>query len=140
MSAVPEKMSIEVEPRPAPRKPSSGPEPLRRKRVQAAPAIAPTLRRKLLNGLLAFAAAVLLVDALVGEKGLLESIRARRAYREAQASLQTLRAENAHLLEQMRRYSENPAAVEALAREELGYIKPGEVLFIVRDVTPAARR
>lgn len=122
------------------RKQSGGPEPLRRRRVQPAPAIAPTLRRKLLNGLLAFAAAVLLIDALVGEKGLLESLRARRAYEEAQASLNAARAENARLLEEMRRYSESRAAVEALAREELGYIKPGEVLFIVRDVSPAARR
>ena len=133
-------MSIEVEARPVLRKPSGGPEPLRRKRVQPAPAIAPTLRRKVLNGLLAFAAAVLLIDALVGEKGLLESLRARRAYDEAQASLNAVRAENARLLEEMRRYSESRAAVEALAREELGYIKPGEVLFIVRDVSPAARR
>lgn len=133
-------MSIEVESRPVLRKQSGGPEPLRRRRVQPAPAIAPTLRRKLLNGLLAFAAAVLLIDALVGEKGLLESLRARRAYEEAQASLNAARAENARLLEEMRRYSESRAAVEALAREELGYIKPGEVLFIVRDVSPAARR
>lgn len=133
-------MSIEVEPTAMPRRASNGPEPLRRKRVQPPPAIAPSLRRKLLNGLLAFAAAVLLIDALVGEKGLLESVRARRAYQEAQASLDALRAENARLLEEVRRYNESPAAVEALAREELGYIKPGEVLFIVRDVSPADRR
>jgi cell division protein FtsB len=133
-------MPIDVEPRPATRRAPGGPEPLRRKRVQPAPAIAPTLRRKLLNGLLAFAAAVLLIDALVGEKGLLESLRARRAYAEAQAGLDALRAENAGLLEQVRRYSESPASVEALAREELGYIRPGEILFIVRDVSPSARR
>lgn len=140
VSASSEHMSIEVATRPAPRKASNGPEPLRRKRIDPAPSIAPSLKRKLLNGLLAFAAAVLLIDALVGEKGLLESLRARRAYAEAQASLNALRAENAGLLEQMRRYSDDPSAVEALAREELGYIKPGEVLFILRDVEPAARR
>lgn len=95
------------------------------------------MRRKLLNILLAFAAGVLLIDALVGEKGLLEGVRARRAYAEAEASLNRLRAENARLYEDKRRFTENRAAIEALAREELGYIRPGELLFIIRDVTTA---
>ena len=30
-------------------------------------------------------------------------------------------------------------AVEAIAREELGFMREGEVLFIVRDATPAPR-
>lgn len=130
-------MSIQLEARPARRKAVSGPEPLRGKRVQpAAPSTSLTRRRKLLNILLAFAAGVLLIDALVGEKGLLEGVRARRAYEEAEASLNRLRAENVRLYKDQRRFSEDRAAIEALAREELGYIRPGELLFIIRDVTP----
>lgn len=130
-------MPIELEARPVPRKPPSGPEPLRRKRVQPAVPSASPGRRKLLNILLAFAAGVLLIDALVGEKGLLEGIRARRAYAQAEASLNRLKAENARMYEDTRRFSEDRSAIEALAREELGYIRPGELLFIIRDSTPA---
>ena len=128
-------MSIELEARPAPRK-AGGPEPLRRKRVAAPAASVSPSRRKLLNILLAFAAAVLLLDALVGEKGFLEGLRARRAYADTEGQLDRYRRENARLVEDVRRLRESPAAVEGLAREELGFIKPGETLFIIRDVTP----
>jgi cell division protein FtsB len=138
-SQPPHSMSIELEVRPAPRKAAGGPEPLRRKRVPAATGSSSPARRKWLNVLLAFAAAVLLVDALVGDKGFLEGLRARRAYEEAEASLNRLRRQNAGLMEDVRRYREDPAAVEGLAREEFGFIKPGETLFIIRDVTPQGR-
>ena len=132
-------MSTEVETRPIPRKATRGPEPLRRKRVEAAPIVGTTMRRKALNIILGFAAAVLMIDALVGEKGLLEGLRARKAYEEAEASLNALKAENVRLRDRMRRLNEDRSAVEALAREDLGYIRPGEVLFIIRDAPPAAR-
>jgi cell division protein FtsB len=32
---------------------------------------------------------------------------------------------------------EDPAAIEEVARRELGLIKPGERLFILKDVPPA---
>ncbi|HVL69347.1 MAG TPA: septum formation initiator family protein [Vicinamibacterales bacterium] len=115
-----------------------GPEPLRRKRVEPAPA-GGSRRRKLLNLCLGFATVVLLVDALVGEKGLMERMRARRQYAEAAASLNGLKAENQRLREQARRLRDDPSAIETIAREELGLIRPGELLFIVRDAKPAGR-
>ena len=115
-----------------------GPEPLRRRRVQPVAASSPRWRR-ILNLVLGFATAVLLIDAFVGEKGLLEGRRARAAYQREESKLHTLRAENARLRETMRRYRDDPEAKEALARTEFGYVRSGEVLFIVRDV-PAAKR
>jgi cell division protein FtsB len=132
-------MLLEPDIRPDRRKSPRGPEPLRRKRVQPSVPAATPRRRKALNVLLGFAAAVLLLDAFVGEKGLIEGLRARQAYDEAEGALNALRSENARLLEDVRRYREDPAAIESLAREELGFIRPGELLFIVRDVTPAPR-
>ena len=42
--------------------------------------------------------------------------------------------------EQIRRLSgDDPTAIEEIARRELGFIRPGERLFIIRDVTPASR-
>lgn len=83
---------------------------------------------------------VLMIDALVGDKGLLAMIEARDRYRELEASLQEAKAENARMREQARRLREDPAAIEEIARRELGLMKPGEKLFIIRDAAPADRR
>ena len=74
------------------------------------------------------------MDALVGEKGLMQSMNARRQYQQLEASLEELRRENAALREEMRRLSEDPATIESLARQDLGLIRPGEVVFILKDL------
>jgi len=110
-----------------------GQPPLLRRRAQPAVAGPSPLRNRLLNYVLALVAVVLVVDALVGDKGLLETIRARRQYAEITAALAAKRQENTRLREEVRRLKEDPASVEAIAREELGLIRPGEMLFIVHD-------
>jgi cell division protein FtsB len=116
-------------------RPGGGVEPLRRKRV--APAPAPTLQRRTIHLLLVFVTVVLVVDALVGEKGLMESMRARRHYREVAASLEALQRENDRMTEEVRRLTDDPATIESVARQELGLMRPGEVLFIIKDQKPA---
>jgi cell division protein FtsB len=86
---------------------------------------------------LVFIGVVIVVDALVGEKGLLAMRQARQDYRALEASLSSAKSENERLREEARRLREDPRAVEDLARRELGLIKPGETLFIIRDVPPA---
>jgi cell division protein FtsB len=130
-------MSIAAEPRSAPRPDvrRSGTEPLRRKpqvRRPVTAAVSP-VRRRTIHLLLVFVTLVLVVDALVGDKGLMQTIRARRQYREVTASLDDLRRRNAGLRENIRQLREDPAAIEALARKELGLVRPGEVLFIIKD-------
>ncbi len=132
-------MPQEPEARIDPRNGVGGHEPLRRTRVEPPPPITEPGRRKLLNLLLGFAAAVLLIDAFVGEKGFMERLRAGEAYEAASGRLQSQRAENAKLREHVRRLREDPELIESIAREELGFIRPGELLFIVRDVPPASR-
>lgn len=103
----------------------------------AAPPPKPTLAnrgRRLLRHVLLFITLVIVVDAIAGEKGLLALLEARRDYAALERSLERARAENAHLRETARRLREDPAAIEEAARRELGLIKPGEVLFIVKDV------
>ena len=107
-------------------------EPLRRKRVVSVPSSTPR-RRRILNGLLVFATVVLLVDALVGDKGVVERMRARQQYAQEAATLEAIRRENAVMREKIQRLKDDPAAIESLAREELGLIRPGELLFILRD-------
>jgi cell division protein FtsB len=114
-----------------------GPEPLRRQRT--APRPAGSRWRRGVTLLLGFVIIVLGVDALVGEKGLTENLRARRASRELQSDVERLRIENAALREHVRRLREDPSAIESVAREELGLIRPGEVLVILKDGKPVSR-
>jgi cell division protein FtsB len=77
---------------------------------------------------------VLVVDALVGDKGLLETMRARKESAEVAASLQALRQENDRMREQIRRLTDDPAMIESVARQDLGLIRPGELVFVVKNV------
>ena len=87
----------------------------------------PWLRRAII-----FVTCVLLADALFGDEGLAGTIRAGREYRQATEALRQIRQENAALREQQRRLREDPRTIEAVARQELGLIRPGEILAIVR--------
>ena len=82
----------------------------------------------------------MLVNALVGEKGLLEMMKKREEYRLLEQSLVRARIENAQRREEARRLREDPAAIEDLARREIGLIKPGERLFILKDIPAPSRR
>jgi cell division protein FtsB len=93
--------------------------------------------RKILQLLLFFVALVIVVDGLVGDRGLLAMIRARREYDTAALIVARQRAENMRLREEARRLKEDPAAIEEIARRELGLIRPGETLFIIKDVPPS---
>lgn len=95
-------------------------------------------RRRALQYLLIVVSCILVIDAIVGEKGLIAMIKARQEYQALEQSLARARGENARLREEARRLREDPEAIEEIARRELGLIKPGEKLFIVRDVRPGA--
>ncbi len=97
----------------------------------------PTRNRRIVQLLVLFVASVIVVDGLVGERGLLAMLRARHQYDELSATIARQRAENARLRDQARRLREDPTAIEEIARRELGLIKPGERVFIIKDVPPA---
>ena len=94
--------------------------------------------RRIVHLLLLFVAAIIVVDALVGDRGLLAMLRARKEYDGLASTIARERTENARLRDQARRLREDPAAIEEIARRELGLIRPGETVFIVKDVAPAA--
>ena len=100
----------------------------------------PDRTRRIVRTLLLFIAAVIVVDALVGEQGLFAMLRARRQAEELAATIARQRAENARLREEIRRLTDDPAAIEEVARRELGLIRPGEKVFIIKDLSPADSR
>jgi cell division protein FtsB len=96
-------------------------------------------RRRVITWSLSAALAVLLVNAVVGENGYLAARRAREEQAELQTAVAKLRVENQELLQESRRLQSDPAAVEEAARRELGFVRPGETLIVLRDVKTAAR-
>ena len=90
-------------------------------------------RRQFWPHAMLFLACVLLVNGLFGERGLTETIRARRAYVVSVRELNDLRRDNARLREQVRRRRTDPGTIEGIAREQLGLIRPGEILVRIHD-------
>jgi len=96
--------------------------------------------RRLLHIVLVLVALAIVLDALAGDRGLLAMLRVRGQYAALASTLARERAENARLADQARRLREDPTAVEEVARRELGLIKPGERVFIIKDVpAPGAK-
>jgi cell division protein FtsB len=84
--------------------------------------------------LLAFALS-LVIDGIAGEQGWIANRRNSRQLELAAQDLAQKRRENALLQDLATRLKDqDPATIEEIARREYGYIRPGEKVFIVRDV------
>ncbi len=95
-------------------------------------------RRRWLGFALFAASLVLMVNAVVGDNGYLATLRASREYVSLLTALDHVRAENTRLLQEVDRLNTDPAALEEAARRDLGLIRPGETLVIIKDARPAA--
>ena len=82
---------------------------------------------------------MVIVNALAGDRGLLAMLRARHQYDELAGTIARLRLDNARLREDARRLREDESAIEEIARRELGLIRPGEKVFIVKDLPSPAK-
>ena len=117
--------------RPAPQR------PLRSKRSRTSTEERLRYRRLASYAALAVSAAFM-INALVGENGLLGRIKAKRDYEVLSQELATLRHENNLMREQARRLKDDPSAIEEAARRDLNLIRPGETLVIVKDAKPVS--
>jgi cell division protein FtsB len=81
---------------------------------------------------LCFAACVLAVNALIGERGLSETLRARREFQQAVSELSRIQYENAALSTTIDRLKHDAGTIEGVARAELGLIRPGEILVVIK--------
>jgi cell division protein FtsB len=87
-----------------------------------------------LNGGIAFLTCALLLNALVGARGVPALLKARRQYQASIRELDKIRADNARLRRAIERLRVDPDAVEEIARRDLGFIRPGETVVIIRDI------
>lgn len=74
------------------------------------------------------------VDGLFGQRGLIENMRLEERNEAMAATVEALRADNEALREQSQRLKHDPVAIEDLARRDLGLLKDGELVVILRDV------
>jgi len=88
---------------------------------------------KILAGLLSVT--LLLLILFAGEKSLFKLISLQREQQHLQISLEKIKAGNLKLSRQIKDLQANPQAVEPIAREELGLVYPGEILY--RFVPPS---
>jgi cell division protein FtsB len=115
------------------------------------PAAAPVARRKpraahevrernrrLVTWALLLGSFILIVNALFGDRGYLAVVRARQEYRTLADELKRVQDENQRDVDQIRDIKNDPDALEDAARRELGLIKPGETIIVIRDARPAS--
>ncbi|HEY8550766.1 MAG TPA: septum formation initiator family protein [Vicinamibacterales bacterium] len=101
--------------------------------------VRPGWTRRLVRPGLVLVVLILVADALVGDNGLFEHRRELRRHEAVRKELEETQRRNHELRERARRLREkDPRTIEDLARRNLGMIKPGEVLFIVKDLEPPA--
>ncbi|HEY3380871.1 MAG TPA: septum formation initiator family protein [Vicinamibacterales bacterium] len=97
--------------------------------VHAAPRHRPVIVFVLL-----FLAVALVLDGIAGERGWLANRQAQQQLDLAMRALEQARRQNEELREDVQRLRTDPATIEEVARRDLGFIRPGEKVFIVRDV------
>jgi cell division protein FtsB len=95
-------------------------------------------RRRFVTPLILAGATILGVNAIVGEKGYLATVRADRDAQALAEQLQKVEEQNQQLQDLIDRLQNDPATLEEMARRDLRLIKPGEKLVIIRDAKPAS--
>ena len=85
------------------------------------------------------AAAIVLVATITGDRGYMDVRRQRASLEKLRAEVASLRRENVVLLEEVRGLRKDPFLIETLAREKLGYAKPGELIFQFRPEDPPVK-
>ena len=81
---------------------------------------------------------VLVVASVMGNRSLLRLYQMHRDRAALEREIEQLTAANSALAEEVRSLRADPARAEAIAREELGLVKPGELVYEFRPASPPA--
>jgi cell division protein FtsB len=82
----------------------------------------------------------LVVGSLFGDRGLLQLVSQRERRDALAREIEQLKSDNSRLADDIRALRQDPAAIERIAREELGLVRPGETVFIIREEPSADHR
>jgi cell division protein FtsB len=81
----------------------------------------------------------LFVHVMFGANGMVIYKQKRAEYRNLQRELDTLQKENDHYNEQIKALKNDTEAIEKEAREQLHYVRPGEVVYVSPAPPPVDR-
>lgn len=76
---------------------------------------------------------LLIVHELFGEHGYLALRRRHRELQTLQQQVKQLQEENQKLQQQIEALKSDPKAVEKLAREQMKFAKPGEIIYVLPE-------
>ena len=82
---------------------------------------------------------VLVVASIAGNRGLVHLYHMQQTRTALEREIEQLSAANAALAEEVRALRNDPGRVEAIAREDLGLVKPGELVYEFRAAAPPER-
>lgn len=99
------------------------------------PTKGPQLGRALF-AVIALGIAALALDGIFGAHGLIVTYRMKLQARQAQQGIQKLNQENQQLADQVRALKSDPNAIERIAREQMGLVKPGDLVFKLPPKSP----
>jgi cell division protein FtsB len=85
--------------------------------------------RRILFFVVGLTAAIVMLAGITGERGYRDVRRQRASLSKLRAEVASLHRENARLLTQVRDLRSDPYVLEQIAREKLGYARPGEIVF-----------
>lgn len=92
--------------------------------------------RRNLNWFLVAGLAVLLLQDVFGTHGVLAMRRSMKEAQQVQQEINRLNAENQQLQDNVQRLKSDPAAIERIAREDMGLARPGEYIFKIAPKQP----
>jgi cell division protein FtsB len=95
------------------------------------------LRRRALGTVFWFFATILVFNSLFGDMGLIQTIQTRRSAAALRRDVARLRSDNDRLMAEIQDLRHDPYRIETIAREELGLSRPGEIIFLFQDRSPA---
>ena len=73
---------------------------------------------------------------MAGDRGFFEVYQFHRHLQHVESRIQTLEAENERLRTQVTGLQSDPYQIEKLAREDLGLVRPDEIVFEIVDGRP----
>jgi len=82
-----------------------------------------------MNWFLAAGLGLLLLQDVFGTHGLIAMRRSQKEAAQVQQQIDQLNEENRQLMDRVKSLKTDPAAVERIAREEMGLARPGEYIF-----------
>jgi len=96
----------------------------------------PHTRRKAIRSALALVLGLALFNLVLGDMGLVESWRKRRAVSRLRGEVATAQADIAGLQADIQALRRDSFRIETIAREQLNLARPGEILFLFTPETP----